>query len=175
MKILKITILICCALISSYSCESHTIIDFENEEIPSRALPNDISGDILIKYKVGTAIILPSIEHANDSGFSYFLRIDVFSKEKVNLILKNVEIMVGGKNVPYGKSIVNTDNQLSEFNEKYGYFSTQIKGGVLTIANPEKIDNVSVAIAAEVFSLGSKRSSGVISTAFSPNKRSYLE
>ena len=157
------------------ACKSHTIVDFENDEIPSRALPIDIPDNIAERYKVREILVLPSIQHVNVGDSTYLIRIDAFSKNKVDLTLKNINCEIDGSEVALRKDFTFSKFPVFKFNENYKLFYSQINGNAFTIPNPQDKKRIDVAISIEVNVAKKGNVEGVIQSAFFPKKRKYLE
>ena len=90
---MKIKILTCLlSLFICVGCSFDSIIDFENKEISSKELPENIPDDILEKYKIGDVIILADVKHDNPGLSTYFIRISAFSKNEAIIIFTTVRV-----------------------------------------------------------------------------------
>jgi len=61
--------LLCClmptlVIVILPGCKGHSIVDFENPELPSQVLPNEVSQEIRKRYSVDAVFIIPFITHS---------------------------------------------------------------------------------------------------------------
>lgn len=157
------------------SCETHTIVDFENEDLPSRALPIEISDKVLKKYKIGSTIVLPSLQHSNIRQSSYVIKFDFFSKKETKMGIREVIVLVDGKKSDFDKTEKNDITSILEYKKEIDYFYRGVSKGTIHLSTPEKINHIEILYKITEFDKNNKVAKGKGQILFTPKKRTYWE
>ena len=175
MKIVFILTACILSFILFSACRLHSILDFENKEVPSSAKPKELSQDIIRKYSVGQVLVFPLLQRADFDQSLYILRVDFFSKNPVKITLKDVLVTVDGKQIPYGQELIHKDFSYFKYYKEYECYYLYVQGSILkNIKLDENTKNIEVSLAVVVTDKKNKID-GTIKATFLPRKRTYLE
>lgn len=161
--------------INQIACEIHSIIDFENYELPSRAIPSDLSHDLVKKYSINNIIVLPSVRHSLKGDNWYYLRFDIFSHIDINyLTIVNANLYIESEPV-FGRNGISFSNiEFDDPDDKFIYHHGYVKSPSFFIKNPINIKDIESFHTIEL-PMNGQNYSQTISTIFYPKIRRYIE
>ncbi|MBW7991991.1 MAG: hypothetical protein FVQ84_18515 [Planctomycetes bacterium] len=172
--------LLCClmpilVIVILPGCKGHSIVDFENPELPSTSLPNEVSQEIRKRYSVDGVFVAPLIRHSRleneDSG--YEVRIEAFYQEAVEIEIKKLSLTRDGEPIvlesPFSDSLMDD----FRYNNSYQAYYAYINSPPFSITAPEDTKKLHVILNIEVKKGDGTTKSGTVEATFEPRKRTY--